>query len=173
MSNSIKIRVTASDGNGAVTHPIEGSIEELEKWARGGDARAQYAVAAAYYSGKGVKENFDKAAEFARMCADNEDPFGLELYAMLCEEGKAEQPGPEKAAHYYEQAANRGHARAQYRLGLMCASGNGGKPDFDRALYWLTRASDAGVEGAAYHKQVALNLRAVRERELRRGGGVF
>ncbi len=109
--------------------------KDLEKRAKAGDARAQFETGNHYFTGIGVKNDHETAAEWYQ---------------------KAMQQGHEEAkAKFYsfyskilEKAAKSGDAEAQYQVGNFYFMGTTGKRDTETAAEWYEKGMSQGHEGA-------------------------
>ena len=79
----------------------------------------QWGMGKAYQFGIGVEVNYEKAAEYYQLSADQEDPDGLECLGYLYLEGLGVEQSLEKAVELYELAAERGSEEAQNQLMIL------------------------------------------------------
>lgn len=109
--------------------------KELEKTAKRGDAIAQYEVGICYLEGKGVAQNYKKAAQWLvkSMNQGNEDARA-KFYSFWSKE--------------LENMAIIGDTEAQYRLGLVYFDGAGVAVDKEAAAEWLYKAKGKGHKEA-------------------------
>lgn len=117
----------------------------LREAAAKGDARAQWAVGAAYrwIDARVALEWWSRSAEggFARAAVDAAD---------LCTDGlqPGRQPGFEKAVALYERAAALGSSEGAYKLGRLVARGLGTAKDSHKACRLYRQAAESGYYGA-------------------------
>lgn len=109
--------------------------KQLEKYAKSGDAQAQYEVGYAHQKGDGVDRNIKTAAEWYMMAAD-----------------QGHEQATDKFYSFYskmlEKTAKDGDTRAQYETGNAYLSGNGVKKDNETAAEWLQKSMLQGHEAA-------------------------
>jgi TPR repeat protein len=85
-------------------------------------AQAQYNLGVMHEKGKGVQQDFRRAAIWyakAAMAGDDKAQFNL---GVLYFEGKGVEKSVEQAAKLYQLAEIQGHLDAQYNLGLIYES---------------------------------------------------
>ena len=113
----------------------------LKKAADTGHVPSRYALAGMIERGKGVKQDYRKAAEFYRQAASlgnyADAQFSL---GQLYFDGRGVAHDYSAAFDWYTRAANQNHAAAQYLIGSMYAQGWGIKRDPIEAYKWLTLA---------------------------------
>ena len=109
--------------------------KELEKTAKQGDAIAQYEVGICYLEGKGVAQDYKKAAQWLvkSMNQGNEDARA-KFHSFWSKE--------------LEKTAKQGDAIAQYEVGICYLEGKGVAQDNEKATKWLKKSMDQGNEDA-------------------------
>ncbi|MEM8800229.1 MAG: tetratricopeptide repeat protein [Pseudomonadota bacterium] len=115
--------------------------------AKAGFTRAQYLVALAYHSGRGVPR--DKAAALDwlnRAAARGDDEARTDLAHALLDRGNAGDA--ERALELAHYAARRGQPDAQLLFGQLLVA-QGTEESIARARLWLGLAKQAGIEDAA------------------------
>lgn len=120
------------------------AVLEWQGPAARGDADAQFNLAQAYRSGRGVKQDLAKAEElFGKAAAQGHvqaaDNYGL----MLFQRGEHARALP-----YLVSAADRGDPRAEYYLGLAYFNGDTVEKDWVRGYALVSLASQSGLEQA-------------------------
>jgi len=148
--------------------------------AEGGDAEAQFALAACYATGKGVDRDLTKAAEWLGKAAEQGHKtaqFNLGLcyvygdgvgkdYAKAVEwfrkaalqgdvEAKARAEALESMMAWadpsrYAEAAEKGDAEAQYNLGMCYGQDENGNKDYAMSAKWLGKAATQGHAKAQF-----------------------
>jgi len=88
-----------------------------------GDSNAQYDLARLYYQGKGVPQDYAKAAGWYRKAADQGNAKAQNGVGFRYEWGKGVAQDYMEAAVWYHKAADQGYAKAQYALGYMYYQG--------------------------------------------------
>jgi uncharacterized protein len=111
---------------------------------------AQYALARAYATGRGVGQDKDQSLNWLKSAAGLDfEPAMLDL-AELFENGRGIEQDSMKAAALIERAATLGNPDAQYLYGERLLTGNGVKKNEPEGWAWLKRAADAGQPAALY-----------------------
>ena len=119
--------------------------------AKGGDADAQFNVAALYDNGWGVERDVEKAAFwYERAAARNIAPAELVLAHML-RRGEIGAPDGELALRRLRSAAHRGSASAQFELGVAYDRGVGVTQNYATAAIWYEKAAAQGLTEAIYN----------------------
>jgi len=119
--------------------------------ARGGDIKAQVAVAGYYKDGIGVKKNQALAEDFYRRAAARGRPVAQYELGRIYETGTGVRADPFKAAEWYRLAAGIGGNRdAQYALGQLYFTGRGVVNDYAAAVRWFLKAARQGHPAALY-----------------------
>lgn len=109
--------------------------KQLEKYAKSGDAQAQYEVGCAYQKGDGVDRNIKTAAEWYMMAADQGHEQATDkFYSFYSKE--------------LEKRAKSGQARAQYELGNCYYQAKEIDRDDEEAAEWYKKAMKQGHEAA-------------------------
>ena len=110
--------------------------KELEKRAKGGDARAQYETGNCYFNGNIVKKDNDTAAEwYLKAMLQNHEDAKAKFYSFYSKE--------------LLKRAKSGDAEAQFQVGNSYYTGTGTKIDTEEAAEWYLEAKTKGHEGAA------------------------
>lgn len=137
----------------------------IKKWAENGQIKQLAVLAAFYYLGTGVKENWEEAyaiykkvvamqpiTEHDTLCIANAEA----MLGTFYEGGKAGlEQSDEQAAYWYKRAAERktnDNGTAAFQLAKLYLDGNGVKQDFDQAIYWFNVAKEKG------HKEIDIWL---------------
>lgn len=119
--------------------------------AKGGDADAQFNVAALYDNGWGVERDLEKAVLwYERAAARNIAPAELVLAHML-RRGEIGTPDSEQALRYLRSAAHRGSAHAQFELGVAYDRGVGVTQNYATAEIWYEKAAAQGLTEAIFN----------------------
>ena len=100
-------------------------IEELfEEEINDGNAEAMNALGAQYYDGnRGFEQNFQKAAYYYTLAAENGSRQAQENLGYVYYYGRIGAPDYEKAFHYYALGAFDGHPISLYKIGDMYLNG--------------------------------------------------
>jgi TPR repeat protein len=125
-------------------------FDQLLARATAGDAKAQWEVATAYDSGRGVPRDGAEAKRWYRMAADS----GLaEAQNSLGSALQAEKYYTEARA-WYEKAAAQNHALATNNLAYLHDIGLGVTQDRQKAFELYSRAADLGWAEAMWNNSV-------------------
>ena len=126
----------------------------LDMWldlAKGGDADAQFNVAALYDNGWGVERDVENAVRwYGRAAARIIAPVEVVLAHML-QRGEIGAPDSEQALRHLRSAAHRGSARAQFELGVAYDRGVGVTQNYATAAIWYEKAAAQGLTEAIYN----------------------
>jgi TPR repeat protein len=118
------------------------------KAAEQGYAEAQLNLGLMYSNGKGVPQDYAKAAEwYAKAAIQGHYSAQFEL-GNLYLRGQGVAKDLREAFALHEMSAGWGYPLAQFRAGVMYAEGSGVPKNNVRALMWLSLASQSGVEKA-------------------------
>ncbi|MBQ7854863.1 MAG: SEL1-like repeat protein [Muribaculaceae bacterium] len=121
--------------------------KELEKYAKEGNAEAQFCVGEFYYNGTDVEKDLKKAAQWYDMAvAQEHEKARTKLLSFYSKE--------------LEKLAKSGDAQAQYEVGMDYLEGNGVKKNSETAAKWLNLAQTQG------HKKARTKLLSFYSKEL-------
>ena len=136
-------KIQASTNN----HPQNTHSEQtkkVDKAANQEDGKAEYSLGEKYYYGKGVPQDYTKAAEWYRKAAERgfvkaQDALGdMYYYGWDIPQDYAE------AIKWYRKAAEQAYADAQLTLGYMYKDGLGVPKDYTKAAKWYRKAAEQG-----------------------------
>ncbi|MCK5524344.1 MAG: SEL1-like repeat protein [Thiomargarita sp.] len=120
------------------------TIRRWRKLAKQGIADAQYNLGIAYYNGKGVKPDDEKAVYWYHKAAEHGFAEAQYNLGNAYHKGEGVKSDDEKAVYWLHKAAEHGIAEAQYNLGFAYHKGEGVKSDDEKAVYWLHKAAEQG-----------------------------
>jgi hypothetical protein len=100
-------------------------IEVFRKLANEGFAPAQYQLAECYFSGFGVKQNYQQSATWHNKAAGQGFAMSQLMLGYKYELAQGCIQNYQNAAKWYRKAADQNEPEAQYRLGLLYIDGNG------------------------------------------------
>jgi tetratricopeptide (TPR) repeat protein len=127
---------------------IWNAVIEFKKSAELGYDKAQFSLARALETGKGIDKNIEEAKEWYKKSADQGlDRAQSGLAKLLLKHGNDDK----SAIDLLEIAANKGHAKSQVKLGKLYDSGKAigwGKPKI--AFKWFKLAADQGNKEGQY-----------------------
>ena len=152
--------------------------EKLQE-ARQGNSDSQFDVASMYQNGRGVKPDLDKAIEWYKKSAAQNNSQAVSRLKLLeankerfkkvmaqAEKGDAESQyklgkmytegvgvsiDHVLATKSFENAANQGYAKAEYKLGLNYYEGTGVKRNSRTAYKWFSSAAEQNDPAAQYY----------------------
>lgn len=126
-------------------------LAELEKRAFTGAPEAQHDLAIIYASGKGVAQDYKRAAYWFYKAADGGIANADYNLGVMFQQGMGVKKDVHKALGWYEKAAQLGHPEAMYNLGIAYVEGVGTLRNIDRGVSYFKKAANAGVAQAAYN----------------------
>lgn len=91
---------------------------------------------------------FEKAARWFRLAANNGDTYSQAHLAWMHNRGEGVPVNYELAAEWWKRAAEGGDPKSQYNLGLWLRKGKGLPKSDDQAIYWFRRAAEQGHQKA-------------------------
>ncbi len=124
------------------------AISELKQRADAGDVKAMHQIAAAYYAGAGVDQNYKEAVRWLEKLAASGDKdersYGRTTLGLMYLKGEGVEQDFNRAFAYFGRAAIENDAAAQYNLGNMYFQGKGTPRDYAKAAEWYQKASRFG-----------------------------
>jgi len=105
--------------------------------AKDGDATAQYALGVMYHKGKGIPQNYIKAAEWYARAAEQGHATAQNNLGIMYRRGEGVARDPKEAFTWIWTAAMQGDARAELNLADMFLRGDGVAKDLLQAYAWL------------------------------------
>ena len=117
-------------------------LAELKRSAHGGEAAAQFALAARYASGDGVEQDWAEAYKWFKLAAEQGVPTAQHNLAVMYERSRGTEQNLEEAAKWYEKAAEQGYPPSQFNLAVAYARGWGVQADPAKAVSWFERAAE-------------------------------
>ncbi|MCI7046793.1 tetratricopeptide repeat protein [Helicobacter sp.] len=124
----------------------DSSFDEVLAKAKQGDAEAQFLLGLMYDQGQGVKQDYEKAAEWFSKAANQGYAKAQYNLGAMYENGQAVRQDYKKAFEWYSKAANQGYAKAQYNLGAMYEKGYGVRQDLKKAKEYFGLSCDSGLQ---------------------------
>lgn len=122
----------------------------LLKAAQQGHRDAQYSLGDMYYSGSGVKKNYQEAAQWYLAAAKNNHTEAQSVIAGMYQQGIGVAKNEAVALSWYQKAANQGNAFACYGLAEMYEYGQGTQQSMPSAFKLYLRAAESGYAPAQY-----------------------
>ncbi|MGH7002521.1 MAG: peptidoglycan-binding protein [Alphaproteobacteria bacterium] len=133
------------------TIPTEGMPEALREAAAAGDNKALFEIGDRYTDGRGVAQDYAKAAEWYGLAATR--GFAPAQYRLgnFNEKGLGIARDLTEARTWYQRAAEQGNASAMHNLAVLFAAGMDGAPDNDSAAHWFIQAAELGVKDSQFN----------------------
>lgn len=126
----------------------QATLNGLVAAARGGDGRAQYALASAYLAGLNGPRNAVQSLAWLRQSAAHGHLPADNRLGQYYQFGIGVRADAAAAAGRYQKGATSGDGYSQFNLGLLYDSGVGVPQDWSKAGYWLRLAEQQGMEPA-------------------------
>lgn len=118
------------------------------KYAKEGNAIAQYNLGIMYSNAQGVKNNDQHAVYCYQKAADQGCATAQNNLGWMYTNGRGVEKDDQKAVFWYRKAAEQGNATAQYNLGLMYDNGCGVEKDDQKAVLWYRKSAAQGHSNA-------------------------
>ena len=131
-------------GVAAVDNLPAREVAELQKKAESGDAPAALALGRAYESGRGIHQDFQRAAYWYRNAAEWGNAPAQGSLGVLYWLGEGVDKDRKEAVQWYRKAARQGDANAMFNLGVAYYDGEGVNSDTTQAYVWFLLAAEAG-----------------------------
>ena len=128
------------------------SLFLLERDAANGDPLAQQELGVRYLTGKGVKADTVKSAEWLRLAASQGLIPAMYNFALLLHNGWGVEWNPFDAYRLFFAAATAGMPEAQYVVGIFHTDDLVLRQDWETAYTWINAADQAGYAPAARAK---------------------
>jgi TPR repeat protein len=122
--------------------PGRGSVDELESWAKKGDADAQFELGLRLLTGEGGKKDEKSGTQWIEKAAQQKHLRAQFVMGSLHEDGVGVQKNEAKAVEWYQKAAHNGFAPAQFAVAMAYDLGRGIKQDPVKATEWLEKAAE-------------------------------
>jgi len=141
-------------GQGQASPPqIDISAEDLQMLqtqAAQGNTEAQTTLGHLYNNGRGVPQDYTKAAQWYEKAAIRGDMKAQYHLGALYANGRGVPQDYPKAHLWQEKAAVQGYTLAQYNLGTMYEDGRGVPQDYTKARQWYEKAAAQGDAGSQF-----------------------
>lgn len=127
------------------------SAQWAQKAVNQGYTPAQSWLAEAYYSGKGVPQDYGRAMALFLKAAEQGDASSQFQIGGMYYFGKGVPKNYVEAAKWNLMAAEQGVDAAQFVLGAMYEKGEGVPKDELEAIRWYTKSAEQGHSGGQFH----------------------
>jgi TPR repeat protein len=139
--------------------PAEQTFDDALAQAQAGDAKAQSTLAAMYYHGRNVTQDYKLAFDWYNKAAAQGYADAQYNLAVAYINGQGVKRNYKTAAEWNTKAAEQGHVDAKYNLGGAYLNGQGVAQDNKRAYIWFALAAATGdADAAASRDRVATHL---------------
>ncbi|WP_373740118.1 tetratricopeptide repeat protein [Neisseria sp.] len=105
-----------------------------------GNPIAQHNYAAAYATGKGVKQDYREAMKWYRKAASHGKADSMRMVGVMYYKGEGVKPNSKEAFKWFLKAAEAGDKVAQQLVGAAYSSGDGVKPNVEKANMWYKKS---------------------------------
>src|SRR6266536_562227 len=133
-------------------------LAEIRAGADKGDAKAQYELGCAFFSGiLGVAKDKAEAVKWYRKAAEQNDARAQAALGVRYATGQGVAKNKGEAVKWYRKAAEQNVADAQYNLGVCYDSGEGVAKDQVEAYKWWLLAAGQGNDDAKHNMTIVEN----------------
>jgi TPR repeat protein len=119
-------------------------LEWLTKAAALGDVYAQHTLGQAYYEGRGVPKDWERARKLFEKAAEGGQELSMDALGRMHQRGETVAINRALARRFWEEAAARGDIYGLDNLGYVYLEGIGAPQDFARARDYFLKASELG-----------------------------
>lgn len=124
------------------------ALREMIKWytlaADNGHAVSQFNLGNIYYAGRGVEQDYIKAADWYEKAAMQGVARAQDNLGLMYFHGRGRSEDMEAAVYWFRQAAIQGYVPAQYKLARHLEAGLGVLSSMEEALHWYKKAANQG-----------------------------
>jgi len=161
MTCLVLLLLTGPTVYGASCYKKPHDVADCKHKAAQGLSRAQNILGFVYTKGRGVPQDFQKAAHWYRKSARQGFALGQVNLGWLYATGKGVEQNYTDAAKWYEKAALQGDSNAALQLGLLNQDGYGVPLDLTLATMWFSIAAEQGSTTAPkYQAMIAHKMRS-------------
>jgi hypothetical protein len=111
---------------------------------------AQNNLGTAYYTGKGIHQDYQKAVYWWKKSAHQGYAEAQYNLGVAYYNGKGVLQNDLIAIQWFRKAADAGNAKAQYSLGFASLTGKGASRNLQQAVHWFRRAARQDLPEALY-----------------------
>ena len=109
-----------------------------------GDAWAQYNLAACYFHGQGVNQDYTQAVYWYGKAAEQGNDMAQFALGESYANGQGVKQDDMQAVFWYRKAAEQGNGKAQMFLGFCYFRGQGVPQDYTQTISWFHKAAEQG-----------------------------
>lgn len=124
--------------------PADKTLDEVTARAQAGDAKAQSTLAAMYYHGRNVTQDYKQAFDWYTKAAEQGYADAQYNLGVAYINGQGVKRNYTQAAAWNTRAAEQGHIDAQYNLGGAYLGGQGVAQNNQQAYIWFSLAAANG-----------------------------
>jgi len=117
------------------------NINEIKQLANSGNVAKQLELADYYFY---KEQNYECAFNWYQICANNDEPDGINGLGRCYSLGKGVEKDHIKAFELFKKAADKGSTKALCNLGICYSKGLGVKQNFDKSDYYYELAAELG-----------------------------
>jgi TPR repeat protein len=125
-------------------------VAEYQKKAEQGNIAAQVLLGDCYDQGKGINQDYKKAAEWFIKAAEQGNAAAQYMLGNYYFSGKGVEENKRKAIDLYRKAAEQGFLEAEFMLGAYYAVGVTIPQDYSKAAEWYLKAAKRGHPAAQH-----------------------
>ena len=122
--------------------PTPSTLAELRSRVERGQPGAQFELAFLYEKGKGVVQDYGRAAVLYRTAAEHGHATAANNLGLLYDHGWGVHKDLREAARWYQSAAERGDPTGQCNLASLYFSGRGVQRDYAQAAKWFRASAE-------------------------------
>ena len=130
------------------TEPENKVLQRYLHEAEQGNIDSQHNLACAYYYGKEIEQNYEKALYWFHKAAEKGHVYAQRNLGLIYDFGKGITKDKAEAVKWWRKAAEQGDASAQFNLGNAYDEGEGVTEDKAEAVKWWRKAAEQGNAGA-------------------------
>ena len=124
------------------------SEDEEESSEKVVDAEELFVLGLRYYSGNGVRQNYEKAMEYFHKAAELGYAPAQASLGEMYREGRGVNRDYKESFKWYLKAAESGMSESQYNVGYMYYHGEGVEVSKEKAADWFMKAAEQGYAPA-------------------------
>lgn len=145
-AHAARQRAMTNEGRAVAVHPSPAGRDDeaIRQKIEQGDPDIQLEIAMIYYKGRGVRQDYDRAAAWCRKAAEQGHPQAQAMLGTMYADGQGVRRDEAQAVVWFRKAAEQGHSPAQNALGAAYLAGRGVQRNDAQALAWFRKAEAQG-----------------------------
>ena len=116
--------------------------------AESGEPTAQARLGWHYYTGKDVRQDYERAHSWFSKAAESKNADAQYYLGIMNLLGEGVDENAEEAVTWFRKSAEQGHSNAQFMMGEAFEKGYGLDQDLDLAIEWYEKSAENGNEDA-------------------------